>query len=304
MAVKKKDDAAESPEFFVTRLMRGEARLRLIGTMPMYQNRMAEKAKQTLLVGGARKGVAERAQIKHNPPEEFRSAAEILPDGPTALGLKVRAIKGAMAEAALATPGLNKTDVHRFVYIPDDFVPLYGTPYLKMDVVRQAGMNRTPDIRTRAYFVNWAAEITVTFISPQLSDSSVISLLGNAGAVIGIGDNRLGKGGNCGGFRVIGTENDDEEWNAIIEEGRKAQLQALQEPQYVPGDRDTKDLMEFFAQETKRRAAGQGTDITPRRKPKATKASKNKVIEWEPGMPLPELLDGAGGMPRLKTEGV
>jgi hypothetical protein len=297
MAPRKQQEDTGPIPYEIRPLLRGKGVLRLIGTMPMYQNRMAEKAKQTLLVGGARKGAADRAHVKHHPLEEFRSAAEILPDGPTAIGLKVRAIKGAMAEAALATPGLNKVDVHRFVYLPNEFVPLYGRPYLKMDVVRQAGMNRTPDIRTRAFFQKWAAEVEFSFVTPQLSRHSVLTLLYNAGEIVGIGDDRIGKGGSRGGFRVIGDTQPDAEWDEIVRFGRQAQLEALNTPQFVEGDRDTKELMEFFASETRRRDAGTEPGATRRTKTKATKA---KLPTWEPGMPVPAL----ERMHKAETEGV
>ena len=90
-----------SAEITVTPLRRGMTKLRIIGVTPLFQNRMANKAKQELLVGGRKKNKAERANIKHDPFAEYRNSAEILPDGPTALGLRVVAVKAAMADAAL-----------------------------------------------------------------------------------------------------------------------------------------------------------------------------------------------------------
>src|SRR5690606_37676444 len=122
MAVKK----ADSGEIFVPKLTQGVARIRLIGTTPMFQNRMANKAKQTLLVGGRKKTAADRVQIKHNPYQEFLDSAEVLKDGPTALGCRVTAIKGSMCTAALETAGITKTSAQRLIFMPGDLVPLYG----------------------------------------------------------------------------------------------------------------------------------------------------------------------------------
>lgn len=245
----------ENTEITIQPLKRGTVKLRIIGVTPLFQNRMAEKAKQQLLVGSQKKGKADRAAIKHHPLEEFRNSAEILPDGPTALGLRVVAVKAAMATAALETPGLTKSSAQRLLFMPGDFVPLYGTPQLRMDVVRSADINRTPDVRTRCFLPKWGAEVTIHFITPQLSVQSVVSLLCNAGILVGIGDFRQEKGkGAFGSFRVLGEGEKDAEWDELVKRhGRSAQKAALDEPEYA--DRDTEDLMEFFHSEVKRRAA-------------------------------------------------
>jgi len=249
MAVKK----AET-EISITALRQGTATLRIIGVTPMFQNRMANKAKQSLLVGSKKKTTAEKALIKHHPIEEFRSSAEILPAGPTALGLRVVAVKGAMCTAALETPGMTKTSAQRLLFMPGDFAALYGTPQLRMDVVRSADMNKTPDVRSRCYIPRWGAEITIKYIIPQLSMQSVVNLLCNAGVLIGVGDFRQEKGkGSFGSFRVICDEQDDE-WDDLVKNhGRKSQAAALANPEYA--DTDTIDLMEFYDSEVKRRAA-------------------------------------------------
>src|SRR5690349_12191744 len=98
--------ATDSAEVSIVPLKRSTIRLRIIGTTPLFQNRMANKVKQMLLTGGARKTKADRLVIKHDPLTEFRDSAEILPTGETALGLRVVAVKAAMCRAAIETPGL------------------------------------------------------------------------------------------------------------------------------------------------------------------------------------------------------
>lgn len=251
MAVKK----AETSEIRVTPLRRGATRLRIIGVTPLFQNRMANKVKQGLLVGMKKKTKAERVEIKHNPVQEFRDSAEVMSSGPTALGLRVTAVKAAMCTAALETAGLTKTSAQRLLFMPGDLTALYGTPYLRMDVVRSADMARTPDIRTRAFLPKWGAEIEIQYIVPQLSAQSIVSLLCNAGVLIGVGDFRQEKGkGGFGAFRVLGEGEEDAEWNDLVNNhGRAAQEAALEDPEYA--DRDTVDLMEFYVDETARRAA-------------------------------------------------
>jgi hypothetical protein len=259
----------ETTEISVKPLRRGTTKLRIIGETPLFQNRMANKVKEYLLVGGRKKTKTERLEIKHDPLQEFRNSAEILPGGPTALGLRVIAVKAAMSTAALETAGLTKTSAQRLLFMPGDFTPLYGTPELRMDVVRSADINRTPDVRTRAFLPRWGAEIEIQYIIPQLSIASVVSLLCNAGVLVGVGDFRQEKGkGAFGSFRVLGEGEKDAEWDDLVKNhGRKAQELALRNPEFA--DKDTADLMEFFYAESARRSEG---PAETRRVPSAWKA--------------------------------
>jgi hypothetical protein len=138
--------------------------------------------------------------------------------------------------------------------MPGDYAPLYGTPQLRMDVTRSADVNRTPDVRSRAFLPKWGAEIDIQYIIPQLSTASVVSLLCNAGMLIGVGDYRQEKGkGAFGSFRVIGPGEQDDEWDELVtNHGREAQEAALDSPELA--DNETAELMEFFEQERKRRS--------------------------------------------------
>lgn len=250
-----KAKSVETEEIKIVPLRRASAKLRIIGTTGLFQNRMSNKVMQGLLVGTKKKSRAERVEIKHDPVKEYRDSMEIAPGGPTALGLRVVAVKAAMCTAALETPGLTKTSAQRLLFMPGDLTSLYGVPKLRLDVVRSADINRTPDVRSRAYLPKWGAEIEIHFITPQLGISSVVSLLCNAGVLIGVGDFRQEKGkGAFGSFRVLGEGEKDAEWDDLVKHhGRKAQEAAIKNPQYA--DKDTADLMEFFASEVKRRAA-------------------------------------------------
>jgi hypothetical protein len=246
---------ADTGEIFIPKLTQVGVKIRIIGQTPLFQNRMSNKVKQTLLVGGRKKTQADRVQIKHDPYTEFLDSAERMSDGPTALGMRVTAIKGAMCTAALETAGITKSSAQRLIFMPGDLVPLYGTPQLRMDVVRSADINRTPDVRSRCYLPQWGVEFEVRYITPQLSAASIASLLVNAGVLVGVGDFRQEKGkGGFGAFRVLGDGEDDAEWNELIKKhGRAAQLKALKTPEYA--NEDTIELMNFFESEKKRRAA-------------------------------------------------
>src|SRR5690554_3812590 len=96
-------------------LKQGRITVKLIGTTPLYFNAMSAKAKRTLLIGGGKKTAAEKKQLKHDPQQEFRDSVYRLPSGPTLLGFPAPGVKGAMATAALETPGVTKTSVQRLI---------------------------------------------------------------------------------------------------------------------------------------------------------------------------------------------
>lgn len=250
-----KATVSNSTEITIKPLVRGSVKLRIVGTTALFQNRMAEKAKQSLLIGGGKKTAAEKANLKHLPLEEFRSSAEQMKDGPTALGLRVVAVKAAMATAALETDGVKKSSAQRLLFMPGDLTALYGIPQLRMDIVRSADLNRTPDVRTRAYLPVWGAEVDIQFITPQLSVQSVVSLLCNAGMLVGVGDFRQEKGkGSFGSFRVLGEGEQDDEWDDLVaNHGRMRQLAALADPEYA--NDETADLMAHFFEQQRKRAA-------------------------------------------------
>jgi len=252
MAIKK----AEAGTLQIDALKQGRVTLTLVGTTPFYFNAMSAKAKRSLLIGGGKKTAAERKELKHDPEEEFRDSVYRLPGGETLLGFPAPGVKGAMATAALETPGVTKSSVQRLLFLPEQKIRMWGKPFLKMDVVRSADMAKTPDIRTRAFLPRWVAEVNIAYISPTLSAHAIVSLLANAGVIVGIGDFRQEKGrGSFGTFAVTGP--DGGEWHDLIQEikaeGRAVHEAAMANPECA--DEDTQALLDMLHEERGRRAA-------------------------------------------------
>ena len=247
---------AEAGTLHIDALKQGRVTLTLIGTTGLYFNAMSVKAKRTLLTGGGKKTAAERKELKHDPENEYRDSVYRMATGETALAFPAPGVKGAMATAALETAGVTKSSVQRLIFLPEQRIRIWGKPYLKMDVVRSADMNKTPDIRTRAFLPRWVAEVDIAFVTPTLSAHSIVSLLSNAGVIVGIGDFRQEKGrGSYGCFAVSGS--DGGEWADYIaeikREGRDVQQEALDNPEYA--DDETLELMEMLMDERQKRAA-------------------------------------------------
>jgi len=255
MAIAKKPTASATMEIHA--LKQGRIKLRMIGQTPMYFNSMGAKAWRDLLVGGGKKTAAEKKNIKHNPEQEFRDSVYKKSTGDTHLCFPAAGVKGAMATAAIETDGIKKTNVQRLIFLPESQIQIWGKPYLKMDIVRSADMNKTPDVRTRAYLPNWCAEVDIKFVTPTLSAFSIVSLLQNAGTIIGIGDFRQEKGrGSYGTFSVASSEDmgDQQEiWDDITQEAREVQELAMEHPECA--DDQTRELMQFIQEERLRRAA-------------------------------------------------
>tara|TARA_R110000744_G_scaffold140263_1_gene251481 strand:+ start:76 stop:870 length:795 start_codon:yes stop_codon:yes gene_type:complete len=253
MVVKK----VASSELVIHELKQGRIKLRMLGQTPLYFNSMGAKAWRDLLAGSGKKTAAERKEIKHDPEREFRESVYKKAKGDTHLCFPAAGVKGAMCTAALETPGITKTNVQRLIFLPESQIQIWGRPYLKMDIVRSADMNRTPDVRTRAYLPNWCAEIDIRFVTPTLSAMSIVSLLQNAGTIVGIGDFRQEKGrGSYGTFSVAGSEDMGDHqviWDNITQEDRSVQELAMDQPECA--DEQTADLMQFMQEERLRRAA-------------------------------------------------
>ncbi len=230
--------------------------VRVVGTSPIILNRMSEKAKRELLLPKGRRSAADRAQtLKHDPLEEFQASPYVSddPKSPTYLQALSSFFKKGMSGAATDIPGTNKAQIGRLLWVEGERVPLYGVPYMRMDIVRSSDMNRTPDVRTRCCVKEWACEITIHYAVPLLNKTAVLNLLAAAGMYAGAGDWRPGRGGVCGQYRGMTTSADDRKlWDRLVKTGgRKSQMDAMASPIFY--DDDTAELFGWFNEEVEKR---------------------------------------------------
>jgi hypothetical protein len=256
MALKK----AEAGELVIESLKQNRIKVRLVGSTGLYMNAMSAKTLRTLVLGGTKMTAAEKKNnIKHQVYDEFRDSTYRHATGETLLGFPAPGVKAAMATAALETAGVTKSSVQRLIFLPESMIRVWGVPKLKMDTVRSADMAKTPDVRTRAFLPRWCAEVDVAFISPTLNAHGVLSLLNNAGVIVGIGDFRQEKGrGSFGCFDVCTPETMGDHqglWDELMEEGRAAQEIAFANPVPEDGDFETQALLDWFDREMAKRQA-------------------------------------------------
>lgn len=250
---------AKTEEQAVSILKIDQVRLkaRILFQTPLIMNRLPKKAREQLLIPPPQKNKAARQQtLKHDPISEYRDSVYRCrdPKSPTLVHLPNGAFKKAIAQAAIDIPGATKAQIGRLVSLSDPTVLLYGIPYLYTAVVRQAGINRAPDIRTRAIFPQAACEITLAFIRQLINEGDLMRLLLAAGMITGIGDGRTEKGTfDFGQFVVVEPDSPElSQWQSIVaKQGRAAQEAALLTP--VAYDEDTEEMLAYFQSEMVRR---------------------------------------------------
>lgn len=251
---KGKAAGSESLEIKIEGIDRGEIEVHIVGDTPMLQNRMAGKASRDILYPRPKKRTdADRAQsLKHDPTVEFPQSLHLMPkEAKTLIGIPGAAFKGAMCTAALDTAGAKKAQIGRLVQVVGDKVEIYGLPKYDMREVRQADINHTPDIRTRAILPEWAAVVRIRYVEPNLKQRAVANLFMRAGVTSGVGDGRPEKGKlDFGQWRVV-SENDPDFRRIVRTGGRVAQERALADPQ--PYNEQSEELWTWFQEERKRR---------------------------------------------------
>lgn len=232
----------------------------------MLCNRVAEKAMRELLMPSTKTKADKQQKLKHDPIAEFRSAAytDLNPKAETLILQRAVAFKAALCSvnSDIENSGTSRAQLQRCVFVPGEFVGIYGIPYVHMTITRTAGMQRTPDIRTRAVLREWAACFDLEYTAPVLTGGKVLQLLAAAGLMRGVGDYRPEKGGPFGAFEIVDAT--DERYQRIVKTGgRKAQVEAMEAA--LPADDDTRDLLEWFKTEVRSRGReAQATGVEAR----------------------------------------
>lgn len=254
----KKKELAESNEIVIEAVSTMEITVCILGATPFCHNRLSEKARHELFMPSPKKNAAEKAMnLKHQPYDEYRASVYLDkdPKGPTRIIFPGGAFRKAISSAALDIPGSSKAQIGRLVRVVEYNVPIFGVPKIDCDIVRQAGMNKTPDVRTRALMPEWACTLTVRFPFPLLKEAAIMNLLAAAGEFIGVGDGRSEKGSSktYGCFRLVAAS--DADFRRIVKgQGRKAQQDALASPE--PSNLETEELLSWFDNEVIRRNRG------------------------------------------------
>lgn len=242
----------EISEVEILNIVTREVTFYIVGTTPMIMHRFDQKAWRELLLPAKKKNSAEKeTTLKHDPIAEYRGAIYRCrdPKAPTAVHVPCGMFHKAIGQAAIDMPGAARAQILRLTSVVTPTIHLYGLPTLGVDMVRE-GMSKTPNVRIRPYFREWACEISFRFVSDLIQERQIAALLGAAGHIVGVGDWRGEKGGSFGRFRIADAK-DPDYLRIVKHQGRVAQEDAIEHPQFYSDEAE--ELIGWFFEETERR---------------------------------------------------
>jgi hypothetical protein len=238
-AVKPGTDDDGVPRLVIKPIQTETLAIQVVGEAPLIVSRFSDKAKRQMLE--AQQGI-KRPKESRNPEQEFQdslykaglasahdaavlgwSDPEII-DPETGLPYRWSVAEGGqlyglpsmsfkmctIAAARLYGKAVKMTELRQFMYFdgrqvigePNRLTIIQGTPALREDYVRLAGVNRPADLRYRGCFYEWRAVLIVRYTRNLLDRDSLISLIDAGGTTVGVGEWRPERDGEFGTFHV------------------------------------------------------------------------------------------------------
>jgi hypothetical protein len=174
----------------------------ILGTTPLITHRFSEKAKKQML--DAMQG-RKTPKTPKDPQAEYEAAFYRLQDGSP--GFPVLAFKDATVGGARFYGGVTMTELKQYMFFHGEvgsdgraLTRIIGEPSMREDVVK-VGRNGA-DLRYRPQFVEWRAEVEITYVTSALTRGSLLSLIDAGGFGVGVGEWRPEKNGDFGTFRI------------------------------------------------------------------------------------------------------
>ncbi len=192
--------------FQLSRLERQTFVVPIRGTSPLIVNRWSEKAKEMMLQ--AQQTKARPKKDPKDPVLNYEASKYRLSDGRD--GFPSTAFKAAIVHASRLFDGITQVLVKQTVLVlgegHEQLVPLdYGDVSMREDTPRNA--SGVADLRYRAQYWPWAADLHVRCIGGQFDVDSIMSLVDAAG-IGGVGEWRptspKSATGTFGTFEVVG----------------------------------------------------------------------------------------------------
>jgi len=157
------------------------------GMSPLIVNNFSEKSKQQMLEKQMKK--ASKGREAKNPEEMYKGSLYLFPDGKTT-GFPAVGFKAAMVRAGKLL-GMAMTDTRGKFHVLADpkgegLIEIKGDHRMRSDTVRLA--TGVADIRFRAEFPKWSANVTIMYNATWISREQVAQILTAAGFSCGIGE--------------------------------------------------------------------------------------------------------------------
>lgn len=176
----------------------------LVSMTPMICHAWADKTKKQLLDKHMQK--AAEPKTKKDPKADFLACQYKI--GRNRYGFPADAFKSAAVRAGKLLD-LKMVDLRQMFFVegdgfcdndPRQMVRIIGKPTIRKDMVRVS--NNQPDVRFRAEFTNWTADMKVQFNRSLLSEEQLFNLFEAAGFSVGVGDWRPERNGTYGRFMI------------------------------------------------------------------------------------------------------
>lgn len=191
-----------------------EIALEIEGTAPLIQNNFGQKTIEEML----KKHMGLPTNREKKVPADCIERA-IIRNTAEAICIPPTSFKKSMLCVAAQMKGLAKTKLRSALFIEGGSIPItYSQMVPRMDMVRTAGIGRTPDVRFRPQFEDWKARLIILF-SDMLPVETVIELLHRAGNS-GVGEWRPERDGAFGTFIISRNITDKKEITQIRKECR------------------------------------------------------------------------------------
>lgn len=169
----------------------------VIGDSPLISHKWSEKAKAMMLAKQTKQAKAGREA--KDPKQDYEDSIYRTESG--GCGFPAVAFKAAAVAACRFVKGdIKMTEARGAFHVVGELVEIQGEPNMREDMVRlQMGV---ADIRYRAEFKEWRADLVIRFNTGVLSPAQIVNLFNLAGFGVGVGEWRPERDGSYGMFHV------------------------------------------------------------------------------------------------------
>jgi len=170
------------------------------GISPLIVHQFGEKAIKMMEEGQA--GTAKKDK-RRSPQQEYLDSLHLFPDNKTT-GFPATGFKSAIVRAGKMLD-YKMTDLRQTIFVnPDpesgELVKIIGNHSMRTDMVRVA--NGAVDIRYRAQYLKWQANLEIEYNNNCFGVDAIIQLVREA-ANVGIGEWRPERNGTMGRWKVV-----------------------------------------------------------------------------------------------------
>ena len=196
MSTKKQTNTPQTETVAISAPKIHTAEFTIVGTAPYIQLRFSEKAMHAMRAKmelGSQAG-KKTAKAARDFDEDFRQALHVSDEGWN--GIPASAFRNAMISACRLV-GFKMTLAKLSVFIlPDGFDKIDGVPLIKIEgepephIMHARNATGVCDLRVRAKFWPWTANVRVQYDADQFSPTDCANLMTRVGAQVGIGEGR------------------------------------------------------------------------------------------------------------------